>query len=327
MAVYFAPMEGITGFVCRNAYEACFKGTIDKYFAPFITARIMKAVTTKDLRDILPERNEGLYLVPQLLANRADAFIQTAQAVTSLGYREINLNLGCPSKTVVTKKKGAGFLADPYQLDLFLDAVFSWCEKEKVDLSIKTRLGMYDEEEFEQLLAVYNKYPLCELIIHPRTQSDYYSGKPHYEAFFRAAVASKNPVCYNGDLIDRSGIEKLHEANPEVDRIMIGRGFLMHPGFCTAESNAGRPGESSQGESNAEYDSNMLWTFHDCVYEGYCRYVSGERNILFKMKELWTYFEKAFRQSDVSLQKALRQIRKSNTLTEYEIAVRVLKNL
>ena len=135
MKLYFAPMEGITGLVCRNAYEACFSGSIEKYFAPFITATLQKDVSLKELRDIIPEKNKVPYLVPQILANRADAFIKTAEAITALGYQEINLNLGCPSKTVVTKRKGAGFLEFPHQVDDFLEEVCDWTQKNNIRFS------------------------------------------------------------------------------------------------------------------------------------------------------------------------------------------------
>lgn len=307
LKIYFAPMEGITGLVCRNAYEACFSGTIEKYYAPFITATLQKAVSAKELRDILPEQNHVPFLVPQILANRADAFIKTAEAIASLGYKEINLNLGCPSKTVVTKKKGAGFLEFPHQVDKFLSEVCEWTEKQGIRFSVKTRLGMTDASEFWELLSVYNKHPLCELIVHPRLQTDYYMKPVHKEIFGKAKGLSKHPLCYNGDIYDETCLRKFAEANPDQTCVMIGRGLLMHPGMRNEAEN--------------------LWKFHDAVYEGYCDYIQGEKNMLFKMKELWGFMSVNFDESDPFVKKALKQLRKSQTRADYEIAIRQLRKL
>lgn len=306
MKLYFAPMEGITGLVCRNAYEACFSGTIDKYFAPFITATTTKELGAKELRDIAPEHNEVPVLVPQILANDAYSFIRTAERIVSLGYREINLNLGCPSKTVVTKKKGAGFLEFPHKLDAFLQEVCEWTEKENVHFSVKTRLGMQDEDEFWKLLEIYNKYPLHELIVHLRTQDDYYVGAVRGEMFPKIIEQSKHPLCYNGDLFDEERIKKFAEAYPQQERIMIGRGLLMHPGM---------------------FAGGNLWEFHDAVYEGYRDYIQGEKNVLFKMKELWSYMKVNFDEDETAVKKSLKQIRKSQSCADYEMAVRQLRSV
>lgn len=313
MKLYFAPMEGITGLVCRNAYEACFSGSIEKYFAPFITATIQKSVSAKELRDILPEKNRVPYLVPQILANRADAFVKTAEAIHALGYEEINLNLGCPSKTVVTKKKGAGFLGFPHQVDEFLAQVCEWTEKQEIDFSIKTRIGMSDEEEFWELLEIYNKYPLCELIVHPRLQEDYYVKPVHRGVFEKAVKISKNPLCYNGDISDGEKLQKFAVDNPEQTCVMIGRGLLMHPGMGTAP------------EITKKTARENLWKFHDAAYEGYCDYIQGDKNMLFKMKELWSYLAVNFDESDPVVKKSLKQLRKSQSRADYEAAVRQLR--
>lgn len=311
MKLYFAPMEGITGLVCRNAYETCFSGSIDKYFAPFITATIQKSVSAKELRDILPERNKVPYLVPQILANRSDAFIKTAEAIVSLGYREINLNLGCPSKTVVTKKKGAGFLEFPHQVDEFLEQVCEWTDRQGIDFSVKTRIGISDEEEFWELLEIYNKYPLSELIVHPRLQEDYYVRPVHKGVFEKAVTISKNPLCYNGDISDDKKLQKFAVDNAEQTCVMIGRGFLMHPGM---------------GADSADRLAD-LWRFHDAVYEGYCDFIQGDKNMLFKMKELWSFMAVNFDENDTCVKKALKQLWKSQSCADYESAVRQLRHV
>ena len=180
MNYYFAPLEGITGYIYRNTYEKHFGG-ISKYFTPFITTNQHFKIQNREKKDILPENNRGIYLVPQILTNNAEQFIDMARKIQDLGYQEINLNLGCPSRTVVTKKKGSGFLAYPEELNQFLDEIFWACQD--MEISIKTRIGMENAEEFDRILQIYNKYPLKELIIHPRLQSDYYKNHPNMDVF------------------------------------------------------------------------------------------------------------------------------------------------
>ena len=177
MELYYAPMEGITGYLHRNVSRAVFPD-IDKYMTPFIAANQKGKLSTKEKNDILPDHNRGMYVIPQILTNQADCFLAVERTLREYGYTELNLNLGCPSKTVVTKYRGSGFLAKPEKLDHFLEEVFARTECE---ISLKTRIGVEDGEEFERLLEIYNKYPLKELIVHPRTQKDYYRNHPNME--------------------------------------------------------------------------------------------------------------------------------------------------
>ncbi|MDK2808701.1 MAG: hypothetical protein PWP24_1438, partial [Clostridiales bacterium] len=140
--IYFAPLEGITGYVYRQVYQKYFAG-VDTYFSPFIATNQFCVLKGKERRDILPENNIGIHLVPQLLSNQASDFIETAKQIKELGYSTVNLNLGCPSSTVVAKKKGAGFLADTERLHQFLEEIFTYAA---TDISIKTRIGMKDPE-------------------------------------------------------------------------------------------------------------------------------------------------------------------------------------
>ncbi|MDD6882143.1 MAG: tRNA-dihydrouridine synthase, partial [Eubacteriales bacterium] len=148
MKLYFAPIEGIAGYIYRNAHRKYFGGA-DTYFSPFLAPTQDHGFTTKEKMDVLPEHNQTLKLVPQILTNQPEAFLWAAEEMQKRGYQEVNLNLGCPSGTVVSKRKGAGFLGAPAELDRFLDAVFS---KVGISVSVKTRLGMEEAAEFEQLL-------------------------------------------------------------------------------------------------------------------------------------------------------------------------------
>lgn len=299
--MYFAPMEGLTGYIYRNAHHAFFNN-IDKYFSPFIVANQSESFKTKELNDILPENNQGLVLVPQLLTNNAKDFIHTSKKIKLLGYDEVNLNLGCPSGTVVSKNRGAGFLSKRDDLDIFLDEIFTGSVTR---ISVKTRIGKDDPEEFYELIKIFNKYPIEELIIHPRIQKDFYKNKPNLKIFQDALLLSKNPVCYNGDIFTIHDYQKFSADFSSVDTIMLGRGLLAHPGMANDITN------------NKKYDKKLLKEFHDKIYEDYKRILYGDRNVLFRMKELWFYMIPSF--SDNA--KYAKKIKKSERLFDYEEAV------
>lgn len=343
MNIYFAPLEGMTGFVLRNAYESCFPGTIDRYFAPFIAASCRKKLAARDLRDVLPQNNTGICLIPQLLANKGEDFISTAQMLQQFDYRELNLNLGCPSATVVTKKRGAGLLAEPELLKAFLTECYDWTEGKGIRLSIKTRIGMDEEAEWEKLLSLYESFPVSELIIHPRLREDYYQGRIREEAFAQAYRKSctehEQPamrLCYNGDIISREQIRKLADAYPELSAVMIGRGFLMHPGFTsgTLRQNGEMPEETAESGSRKTEktaDREKMWLFHDRIYEGYRSYLQGDKPVLFKMKELWSYLQVGLSElageSNPKTDKLMKQLRKCSTCADYDSVIRQLKLL
>ena len=305
MKFYFAPMEGLTGYIYRNAHRALFPAGIEKYFSPFIFANQSDSFKTRDIKDILPENNPGIVLIPQLLTNSADDFIHTAKRINLMGYQEINLNLGCPSGTVVSKGRGSGFLAKRAELDVFLDKIFS---NPVTKISIKTRIGKDRPEEFDELIEIYNKYPLEELIIHPRIQTDFYKNTPNMDVFSKAFRKSKNPVCYNGDLFSKEAISRFSAGYPNVETVMLGRGLLMNP--CLAQAVL----------HNDKLDKPLLKRFHDQVYDGYKSILFGDVNVLYKMKELWNYMIESFSDSA----KHAKRIKKSQSLRDYDEAVSLL---
>ncbi|MFW2487881.1 tRNA dihydrouridine synthase [Clostridium chromiireducens] len=298
MKYYFAPLEGVTGYIYRNAYETFF-GQIDKYFMPFISPTKNKGFTSRELNDVLPEHNQGIIVIPQILTNNSEHFIGTVNELTKFGYDEINLNLGCPSGTVVTKCKGSGFLSQRKELDEFLEEIFS---KATTKISIKTRIGKESSDEFYELIEIFNKYPLEELIIHPRIQTDYYKNKPNMVVFKDALSLSKNPVCYNGDIFNVRNYEELIEMYPNLDTVMLGRGLITNPALI------------SEIKNNNAIDKQVMKEFHDAVCAGYQEVLSGDKNVLFKMKELWFYMIHLFVDSD----KYAKKIRKTDSLNEYK---------
>ncbi|WP_411168398.1 tRNA dihydrouridine synthase [Clostridium sp. MB05] len=301
MKCYLAPMEGITGHIYRNSYKKFFNN-IDKYFTPFIVPTSSKSFKTKELKDVLPENNEGLSIVPQILTNDSEGFISTSRKLQQLGYNEINLNLGCPSGTVVSKNRGSGFLAKREELDRFLDEIF---KIEDMKISIKTRIGKDSPEEFYEIIKIYNKYPLEELIIHPRTREDFYGNKPNLEVFKDSLSLSNNPVCYNGDIFTVDDYNKLTKAFPEVKTVMLGRGILANPGLIDEIKNS------------AFMDKEVLKNFHDEVFNGYRELFNEDKNAIFRMKELWGYMIYIFSDN----KKYAKRIKKAQRVDDYNEAV------
>ena len=301
MKSYFAPMEGVSGYIYRNAYQKHFHH-IDRYFTPFIAPKKNHAMSSKERNDVLPAHNQGMEVIPQILTNQAEYFLHTSSVLADLGYTEVNLNLGCPSSTVVTKKKGAGFLSEPDRLEHFLEDVVKGLEPLGMQLSIKTRIGMRDAEEFAELLDLYNGFPLSELIIHPRLQKDLYNNTPDWEAFRQAVDTSKHTLCYNGDLFTVEAYQKFCATFPQIDCVMFGRGILRNP--CLLD----------QIQQNGVVDYSKIQLFHDDILSGYTEAFSGDRPVLFKMKELWGHMLPLFPQGE----SFAKEIRKVERIAEYK---------
>lgn len=304
---YMAPLESVTTWIYRKAHAKIY-GRLDKYFIPFLEPHEKRDFKTRELQEILPEHNENIYAVPQILTNRSEGFIKLAKALRDWGYEEINLNLGCPSKTVVTKGKGSGFLAKPEELERFLTEIFDALSGE-VKISVKTRIGKENPEEFPALLELFNKYPMEELIIHPRVQKDGYGNVPRLELYELAEKQSVNPLCYNGDLYTREQIRNFAERFPGTERLMFGRGFLRDPGLLYNE-----------GKDSKDI-FEKFWAFHDLVYEGYQERNMGDRNVLFKMKELWSYQVYQFSEPE----RLFKTFKKVQDCNEYEQMIRNLR--
>ena len=301
MKYYLAPMEGITGYIYRNTYKKFFNN-IDKYFTPFIVPNESRSLKTKELKDVLPENNKGINIVPQILTNNSEGFITTYGKLQQLGYNEVNLNLGCPSGTVVSKNRGSGFLVKREELNIFLDEIYKISD---MKISIKTRIGRDNPEEFYELIKIYNKYPIEELIIHPRTQKDFYGNKPNLEVFKDALSLSTNPVCYNGDIFTVDDYSKFINAFPEINMVMLGRGIVANPGLVNSIKN------------NKSMDKKVLKNFHDEILYAYIEAFNEDRNAILRMKELWGYMIYIFSDN----KKYAKKIKKAQKLNDYNEAV------
>lgn len=319
MELYLAPMESITGYIYRNAHQEFF-GTIDTYVTPFISPNQNRCFNFKEKNDILPEHNRKMHVVPQIMTNKWEDFVQTCKELQEFGYEEVNLNLGCPSRTVVTKNRGSGFLRDADALDEFFENVFKRVE---VQVSVKTRLGLDDSEEFREIMKIYRRYPLKELMIHPRVQADFYNNSPDMTMFQEVMESLSSDVdsgkqgsnslttadiCYNGDIFTKQDYDKLTADFPKLRKVMLGRGILMNPNL---------PGEIKDGR---KADKETFRKFHERLFENYKELLSGDRNLLFKMKELWFYLHHSFTNSE----KYYKKIRKTEKLAVYMDMVKAL---
>ena len=302
LTLSFAPMEGVTGHIYRRLHARMFPGA-DRYYAPFIAPDSSGKFKASGLRDILPENNPDIDLVPQVLCSRPEPFLAVARELAAMGYRELNLNAGCPSGTVVPKRKGAGMLADLRALDDFLAEVFSHCE---LKVSVKTRMGLDSTGEFPAILEVYNKYPLSALIIHARDRVGMYKSRPDIPAFAAAFHASRAPVCYNGNIFSRAHLEAVRSAVPELEQVMVGRGVAADPALFRRL----RGGEALEAEELRAFLARLLDAFLDAGL--------SERHALARLKELWYYTIYMFPGA------SSKKIIKAQTVADYRSAVDAL---
>ena len=303
-ALYLAPMEGITGYVFRQVYHRHFPA-FDRCFTPFLTPHTKRSLNTRESREVDPERNRGYHLIPQILSNDAEGFLETAKKLKALGYREVNLNLGCPSRTVTGRGRGSGFLREPEKLDLFFQKVFA---DPPMSISIKTRLGFETWEEIRELAGIFERYPFTEWILHPRVAADLYRGRPRLEAFdFVYREGSVLPLCYNGDLQTREDLEEIRRRYPSLAALMVGRGILQNP-FLLEEDPA--PGDGA----------SRLEDFLEDLLLSYGEEMSGERPVLYKLKEVFSYLGRSFPGGE----KQLKRIRKAESLEGFRRAYRAL---
>lgn len=305
MRHYFAPLEGLTDSVFRRLHHKYFPGCVDRYYTPFFSPTVHRALTPREARELPPAEDLSAVVIPQLLTKVPEDFVWMAGQCRELGYQEVNLNLGCPSGTVTAKGKGSGMLREPDTLDAFLEAIF---RQSPLPISVKTRIGFSDPEEFPRLLEIYNRYPIRELTVHPRIRTDFYKGCVHMEVFDYAVANSKAPLCYNGDLVSSRQVEALKAKYPQVEAVMLGRGLVADPGMLL-------PGGT---------DREALTGFLNELLEEYLVIFGGSRNAMFRMKEHWGMVIRKFDGSE----KLAKRLRKTTDLSEFKaVTAEILRTL
>lgn len=299
-----APLEGITDSIYRKLHHKYFPG-VNRYYTPFFSPTIHRALTSREARELPPAADMDVCVVPQLLTKVSADFLWMTQVCRDLGYPIINLNLGCPSGTVTAKGKGSGMLRDLDALRRFLDEIY---EGAVLPVSIKTRIGFENSEEFPALLDIFNQYPVQELIIHPRVRKDFYNGSVDMQQFDYARKHSRAPLCYNGNLCTKSQIENFAAAHPDIPAVMLGRGLVGDPGMLS-------PGGTTR---------EALANFVEELFSEYSVAFGGSRNAMFRLKENWRYLFCLF-EPDAKLQKRLR---KATDLSEYKaVTTQIMQNL
>ena len=292
MRYYYAPMEGLTDSIYRRLHHKYFGG-IDRYYMPFLSPTIHRTLTHKEDRELPMADSVNFCAIPQVLTKVPEDFLWAAQICAERGYQEVNLNVGCPSGTVVSKGKGSGMLRSSVELDQFLEAVFT---DSPLPISVKTRLGLENPEEFPALLEVFNQYPIKELTVHPRVRKDFYK-EPVREEWFRfASETSKNPLCYNGHVMTKLQADAVAEQYPCVDAVMIGRALIADPGMLCGGTTA-----------------KALEGFLGELTEEYIREFGSARNAMFRLKENWGFLRYRFKDSD----KLWKRLRKTTDIREY----------
>lgn len=293
MRYYFAPMEGLTDSIYRRLHHKYFPG-VDRYYMPFLSPTVHRQLTHKEDRELPMAESVDFIAVPQILTKVSQDFLWAAQVCRDRGYDEVNLNVGCPSGTVVSKGKGSGMLRDAAALDRFLEEIF---RDPPLPISVKTRLGLEDPEEFPALLEVFNRYPIKELTIHPRVRKQFYDDSVHMEQFDYAVANSKNPLCYNGDILSRKQAESIAANYPQVEAVMIGRGLVADPGMLSGGTDP----------AALEAFMNELLTVYEVAF-------GGSRNAIFRLKENWGFLHSRFEGCD----KLWKRLRKTTDAAEFK---------
>jgi tRNA-dihydrouridine synthase len=298
--IYLAPLQGFTDFVYRKAYSEIFQG-IDAFFIPYISEK-NNQILKKYEKEIHPENNPQIRVIPQVLAGSADEMLFLSKILEDKGYKEINLNLGCPYPMVTNREKGAGLLPHPDKVQKLLSSFF---EKSNLLLSVKLRAGLQSANEIEQIIPVLNQFPLTEVIFHPRIAKQLYDGEILNSAFQFAQQNLKHRLVYNGSIVSVDDFTACRQKFPEIDNFMLGRGIIMNPFL---------PAEIKNMDISSKEKPEKLKEFHQLVFKYYSECMDNEGNVLNKMKQFWIYFSYNFNNQ----RKTFKAIKKASTMNRFK---------
>lgn len=306
-----SPLQGFTDFHFRNAFNKHFGG-IDSFYSPYIRLNGKLEIKSSHKRDILPENNKDIVLVPQIMTKEAEEFIFVAKHVQSLGYKELNWNLGCPYPMATKRNMGSGLIQDYKKINSILEEVYNETD---IDISIKMRNGQNSNQEILKVLPILDKFPIKNITIHPRIGLQMYKGKTDLDIFQQCIENTNHKIQYNGDITSVESFQKLSERFPKIDHWMIGRGILTNPFL---------PSMIINGDTN--YPKNKLEIFkefHDTLFNGYEEALSGPGHLTIRMFQFWEYFIQLFPNS----QKGLKKVKKASSIHAYNDAVNwILRN-
>ena len=304
LQIVLAPLRGLTTALFRNTYAEHFRG-VDWAVTPFLTTTACGGIQPSQLKEVLPENNRAMPVVPQVIGNAAGPFIEICRVLVDLGYRTVNWNLGCPYPRIAKKGRGSGLLEYPERIERFLDEVLGAV---KCLLSIKMRLGRHAPDEIFRLLPLLDHYPLEQIVLHPRTGVQMYTGRPDWDLFAACLDRTRHHLVYNGDINSAADLERLQRRFPTLNTWMIGRGILADPLLPERIKNFAEPAFSAV---------ERVRRFHDALFQGFSQILMGPAHVIDRMKAYWGYLAHFF--SDH--QAILKQIRKCRTADSYTSVV------
>ena len=306
-----SPLQGFTDFRFRNAQNKLFGG-IDTFYSPYIRLNGKMVIKPSYERDLLPENNLDLEVIPQVITNDADEFLFVAKYVRELGYKELNWNLGCPYPMVTKSGMGSGLISNTAKINTILQRAHS---ESDIIVSMKMRLGYENSEEILDVLPILDTYPIKNIAIHARIGKQLYKGGVNLDAFQHCVDNTKHKLYYNGDITSVAKFHEMQQRFPTIDHWMIGRGLISDPFLPSMIKN-----------NTMEYPANkmeLFSAFHDTLYAIYSESLSGSTHILLKMYHLWEYFSATFSNPH----KVLKKIKKAQSIRNYESAVaEIFKN-
>ena len=306
-----SPLQGFTDFRFRNAFNRYFGG-IDTFYSPYIKLNGKLVIKGSYERDILPENNTTLEVIPQIITNDAEEFLFVTKYVQQLGYKELNWNLGCPYPMVAKCGMGSGLISNTSQIEHILKRVHTETD---IIVSMKMRMGYENPTEILDVFPILEQYPIKNIAIHARIGKQLYKGGVDLDSFQKCLDTSKQKIYYNGDITSVEKFRLMQERFPSIDHWMIGRGLIADPFLPSMIKN-----------NTTEYPKNKLEifeAFHDTIYQEYDAYLSGPTPIRMKMLGFWEYFSESFSNP----QKTFKKIKKAGNSKNYEIAVKeIFKN-
>jgi len=305
MVLLSSPLQGFTDFRFRNAFQQYFGG-IDTYYAPYIRLNGKLKIKQSYENDLLPENNSTLEVIPQVITNDAEEFLFVAKYVQSLGYKELNWNLGCPYPMVTKSGMGSGLICNPNKIDEILHRAHNETD---ILVSMKMRMGYEHAEEILDAFPILDHYPLKNIAIHARIGKQLYKGPVNLEAFEKCITSTKHKLYYNGDITSVAAFKAIESRFPSIDHFMIGRGLIADPFLPNMIKNDTTSYPQNRWEIFSE--------FHDTIYQNYDAYLSGPTPIKMKMLGFWEYFS----QSTSNPQKTLKAIKKAANPVKYRKAV------
>ena len=305
-----SPLQGFTDFRFRNAFHKYFGG-IDTFYAPYIRLNGKMVIKNSYQKDLQPENNTTLAVIPQIMTGDADEFLFVVKYIQSLGYKELNWNLGCPYPMVTKQGMGSGLICNPEKIDHILKRAH---EETDVVVSMKMRMGYENAEEILDVFPILDSYPLKNIAIHARIGKQLYKGGVDLDAFQKCVESTTHKLYYNGDITTVAKFQEMQKRFPSIDHFMMGRGLIADPFLPSMIKN-----------NTSEYPKDrwkIFSEFHDTIYQQYDEALSGPTPIKMKMQGFWEYFA----QSTSNSHKAFKKIKKANNPRAYQQAVREILN-